>query len=74
MEEEEKSAKATITLKPAVLENLDKLASDFGLSRSGMITVLVKNRIREDEAMQMSKEFQEALKSAENLKKKSSKA
>jgi len=45
------SSKATITLRSDVLEELDKMASDWGLSRSGMITTLVKMRLREDAAM-----------------------
>lgn len=61
MAEEKKAVKVTITLKPDVLNNLDDLAEEFGLSRSGMITVLVQNRIREDKAMNMSVEFQEML-------------
>lgn len=51
----------TITIKPDVLEKLDSFAEDFGISRSGMIAVLVKNRVREDEAMKMTNDFKEML-------------
>lgn len=51
----------TITIKPDVLKKLDSFAEDFGISRSGMIAVLVKNRVREDEAMKMTNDFKEML-------------
>lgn len=72
--QEEKVVKATITLKQSVLENLDRFANEFGLSRSGMIAVLVQNRVREDEAIKMSKDLDQALKSIGNLTASDSKA
>lgn len=45
---EEKAKKVTITIKPDVLKDLDKLASEWGTTRSGMITILTKLRIDHD--------------------------
>lgn len=38
---EDKAKRVSVTLKPDVLKSLDKLAEEWGTSRSGMITILV---------------------------------
>lgn len=42
MSEEEKAKRISVTLKPEVISVLDELADDWGTSRSGMISILVK--------------------------------
>ena len=41
---EEKSKKIMMTLKPEIVEELDKMAKEWGTSRSGMVTILTKLR------------------------------
>lgn len=40
----EKSKKIMMTLKPDVVEELDKMAKEWSTSRSGMVTILTKLR------------------------------
>ena len=40
----EKSKKIMMTLKPEIVEELDKMAKEWGTSRSGMVTILTKLR------------------------------
>lgn len=42
MPEEEKAKRLSITLKPDVIKELDNFAEQWGVSRSGMISILVK--------------------------------
>lgn len=49
---DEKSKKILITLKPDILEELDKMADEWGTSRSGMIAILTKLRKEQEILMQ----------------------
>lgn len=51
---DEKAKKVTITIKPDVLRDLDKLASEWGTTRSGMITILTKLRINHDQLEELA--------------------
>lgn len=44
MSEDEKAKRISVTLKPEVIKELDDFAEQWGVSRSGMISVLVKLR------------------------------
>lgn len=41
---EEKSKKIMMTLKPEIVDELDRMAKQWGTSRSGMVTILTKLR------------------------------
>jgi metal-responsive CopG/Arc/MetJ family transcriptional regulator len=39
------AVRVTITIRPEVLKELDRMAEEWGTSRSGMITILTKLRV-----------------------------
>lgn len=49
MAEKSKSKPVNITLKPEVLKKLDELAKEWGVSRSGMVTILTNKAIVKEE-------------------------
>lgn len=48
MSDENKAKKITVTIKPEVLKELDRLAEEWGVTRSGMITILTKLRVDQE--------------------------
>lgn len=44
-----KSKRVQMTLRPEVVEDLDRLAKEWGTTRSGMVTILTKLRVSHDE-------------------------
>ena len=47
-----KSEKLNLTLKPKVLETLNAMADEYGMSRSAFITMLVMNKQEQQQAME----------------------
>lgn len=45
---ESESIRITITLKPNILKELDRLAKEWGTSRSGMVTNLTQLQIKHE--------------------------
>lgn len=48
IEKKENLKRVQITLRPQVLTELDRLADEWGTTRSGMITILTKLRVDHD--------------------------
>lgn len=48
IEKKENLKRVQITLRPQVLVELDRLADEWGTTRSGMITILTKLRVDHD--------------------------
>ena len=48
IEKKENLKRVQITLRPQVLAELDRLADEWGTTRSGMITILTKLRVDHD--------------------------
>ena len=47
-----KSEKLNLTLKPKVLETLNGMAEEYGMSRSAFITMLVMNKQEQQQAIE----------------------
>ena len=47
--EKNKAKRVQMTLKPEIVEELDRLADEWGTTRSGMVTILTKLRVSHDE-------------------------
>lgn len=58
----EKNVAINVTLKPSVLDLLDEMAEDWGLSRSGMIAALVKIQDQQNKSVALMPELQAAMK------------
>ena len=43
-----KSKRVQMTLKPEIVDELDRLADEWGTTRSGMVTILTKLRVAND--------------------------
>ena len=48
MEQKSEVKRVQVTLKPEILRELDRLAVEWGTTRSGMITILTKLRVDHD--------------------------
>lgn len=55
----EQSKRITVSLKPDTIEILDKLAKEWGTTRSGMITILAKLRVDHDHSEMLADAFKE---------------
>ncbi|NLM66824.1 MAG: hypothetical protein GX180_06580 [Enterococcus sp.] len=45
---DDKAKRVQMTLKPDVVDELDRLAKEWGTTRSGMVTILTKLRVDHD--------------------------
>lgn len=43
-----KAKRVQMTLRPEIVEELDRLADEWGTTRSGMVTILTKLRVAHD--------------------------
>lgn len=64
---DDKPKKIMITLKPDIVEELDRMAKEWGTTRSGMVTILTKMRV-EHEKERAEKQFDEYILREEILK------
>lgn len=51
MSEEKKAVRLNISLKPDVIDELDRMADLWGTTRSGMVTILIKLRSDQDKSI-----------------------
>lgn len=61
-QKKEKNIAINVTLKPSVLDLLDEMAEDWGLSRSSMIAALVKIQDQQSKSVAFMPEIQAAMK------------
>lgn len=54
MSNDKKVKRVQITLKPEVLNDLDKLADEWGTTRSGMVTILTRLRLEHDRTEELA--------------------